>query len=679
VPKRPRSPRIPVGSSKEERERLKPRLGGHVRRDRPLGFHRAMLRGLAGAGVRRGAFSGVTKKKGSPRGGSKRRGNRPAFVRDLGKLGRRVMVKAHYHAMDAYGKEGAKLHLRYIEREGVGADGSRGVLYNRAGNTSGERFLDPIDGEQRQFRFIISPEDGHRLDLTEFTRRLMTQMEADLGRKLVWVASNHYNTDNPHTHVVVRGVDAEGKELWIPDEYLKRGMRNRASEIATEELGLRTQHDLDCQLDNELTKTRLTSVDRDILTALNGQVLHLGEYPDHPRDRARRSRMLGRLKTLGEMGLVRGLGGPNWHLKEGWHQTLKEMGQHNDIIKRMHAAVPCETSLYRIFPEDSHPSEHRRVIEGIIRRKGLHDEQRGTLFAVVETLDGHAHYVRMSRAEAKVRLEGHFIRVSQERDPWIKPADANIITIAAANRGIYTVTAHLAAIPAETVTVTEHDGSRREISAQEFVAAHVRRLRRLTYLREVKPGPHESWHVPSDLLQKLELREQTDPRSRTLIRPITAQTLEQQRRFRGPTWLDALPPVTSVSQQGLGAATAAAVVDRRRFLAGLGLDPTNRWLGYKLRELERDDHGKIIERQQGGRYVSGIRKGEKFTARVLGVPPLPSGQRVLMLVDQTGARFSLLPRKKEYAALEGRNVAVQRQQDGRLSLAPIDRGHSHDE
>jgi len=43
-------------------------------------------------------------------------------------------------------------------------------------------------------------------------------------------ASNHYNTDNYHTHVVIRGIDENGNELRIDPDYISHGMRHRAIE-----------------------------------------------------------------------------------------------------------------------------------------------------------------------------------------------------------------------------------------------------------------------------------------------------------------------------------------------------------------------------------------------------------------------------------------------------------------
>ncbi len=97
----------------------------------------------------------------------------------------------------------------------------------------------PARQDRHQFRFIVAPEDGVELaDLRDFTRGLMATMESDLGTKLEWIAVDHWDTDNPHTHVVLRGKDDQGKDLIIARAYLTDGMRLRAVELATEWLGL---------------------------------------------------------------------------------------------------------------------------------------------------------------------------------------------------------------------------------------------------------------------------------------------------------------------------------------------------------------------------------------------------------------------------------------------------------
>jgi type IV secretory pathway VirD2 relaxase len=84
--------------------------------------------------------------------------------------------------------------------------------------------------DRHHFRFIVSPEDAAEMeDLRAFTRDLVKQMERDLGTRLDWVALDHWNTDNPHIHLIVRGADDRGDTLVIHRDYISHGMRERAS------------------------------------------------------------------------------------------------------------------------------------------------------------------------------------------------------------------------------------------------------------------------------------------------------------------------------------------------------------------------------------------------------------------------------------------------------------------
>jgi hypothetical protein len=177
-----------------------------------------------------------------------RHGRGAAFVRgrSLGELGwshrqpgaRRVMVKSR--SVRAAGKNGrAAVHLRYIQRDGTSRDGERGRLYSATQDrTDGDAFLDRGKDDRHQFRVIISPEDGAELgDLSGFTRDLMSKLEGDLGTKLDWVAVNHFNTGHPHVHVIINGRDELDEDLVINGDYIAHGIRERASELMTLELG----------------------------------------------------------------------------------------------------------------------------------------------------------------------------------------------------------------------------------------------------------------------------------------------------------------------------------------------------------------------------------------------------------------------------------------------------------
>jgi hypothetical protein len=179
------------------------------------------------------------------RWGGKRRGTRIAPAPEgLGPRhnARRVIVKAHVQPLTRHGAQAAARHLRYIERDGVERDGSPGVLYGPEGPVARAVFEQPRLGELHQFRFIISPEDGRELELTDYVRRLMVRVARDLGRPIELAAVNHH--EHPHAHVVVRGVDLERSPLRILPAYIARGFRWSAQEQATELLGPRLESEI---------------------------------------------------------------------------------------------------------------------------------------------------------------------------------------------------------------------------------------------------------------------------------------------------------------------------------------------------------------------------------------------------------------------------------------------------
>jgi hypothetical protein len=53
------------------------------------------------------------------------------------------------------------------------------------------------------YRFVLSPEDAHGLDLRGLTREVMLQLERDAGSRLFWIAAEHRNTAHPHVHILL--------------------------------------------------------------------------------------------------------------------------------------------------------------------------------------------------------------------------------------------------------------------------------------------------------------------------------------------------------------------------------------------------------------------------------------------------------------------------------------------
>ena len=158
--------------------------------------------------------------------------------------------------------------------------------------------------DRHHFRLIVSPERGGDIpDMTAYVREVMRRVERDLDTKLQWIAVNHHNTDNPHAHILLRGKQADGADLVIPRQYISYGIRDRASEVATELLGERTPQEVQLAKSKEVEAERFTSLDRMIERAVdNGKIdvspsKHIGFGADDRR------LVVGRLQFLEQMDL----------------------------------------------------------------------------------------------------------------------------------------------------------------------------------------------------------------------------------------------------------------------------------------------------------------------------------------------------------------------------------------
>ena len=129
---------------------------------------------------------------------------------------RRVIVKARIvrHRGPRFTAAPLAKHLTYLKRDGVTRDGKGAALFGSGDDTvDGGAFAERCADDRHHFRFIVSPEDTAELaDVRSFTRDLLTQMEKDLGTGLDWVAVDHWNTDNPHIHILVRGKADDGRD-----------------------------------------------------------------------------------------------------------------------------------------------------------------------------------------------------------------------------------------------------------------------------------------------------------------------------------------------------------------------------------------------------------------------------------------------------------------------------------
>ncbi len=331
---------------------------------------------------------------------------RIAFSRTrLFSTSRRVVVKARIarHQGRAFRSAPMSAHLSYLKREGVTRDGEKARMFDaETDRVDDAAFADRTKDDRHHFRFIVSPEDSAEMtDLRAFTRDLARQMEADLGTKLDWVAVDHWNTDNPHVHLLVRGVDQTGQDLVISRDYISRGLRSRAEELVSIELGPKPEHDIRSALEREVGAERWTRLDAEIRMAAD-ETGYIDLRPDHTgsTDPEIRRLMVGRIQHLGKMGLAAPAGPGEWMVGLEAERSLRDLGMRGDIIKTMHRALTEKGFDRGIGDYVIDTGSAASPIIGRLVDKGLHDELTGEAYAVIDGTDGRAHHVRFRGIDA---------------------------------------------------------------------------------------------------------------------------------------------------------------------------------------------------------------------------------------------------------------------------------------
>ncbi|MFN3463988.1 MAG: DUF3363 domain-containing protein [Terricaulis sp.] len=275
----------------------------------------------------------------------------------------RVVAKLsfHKHGFGAVGGVGGgKLmaHAQYLERDGAAREGERGQFYDRERDVAEDaraQLRDWSVGDKRHFRLMLAPERGARIvgedgDLKDFTRSTMARVERDLGVKLDWVAVDHHNTDNPHVHVIVRGVRRDGAELLLPREYVSHGLREAARDVATDILGERSIADERLKLEREAQARSLNRLDRELEQELNAacevrmQELGRDQTPEFA------NALRARARELERRGLAQEVRRNVLKLQRDWLERL-EAARPLDIRRELARGRLYEPRLGRVVGE----------------------------------------------------------------------------------------------------------------------------------------------------------------------------------------------------------------------------------------------------------------------------------------------------------------------------------------
>jgi len=567
-----------------------------------------------------------------------------------GMRARRAVVKTRLVRIGTKGMPAARAHLRYIQRDGVTREGAPGELYSAEHDAAdGKAFLQRCEGDRHQFRFIVSVEDGSEYpDLKPYVRRLMTQMEADLGTRLDWVAVDHFNTAHPHTHIMLRGVDDTGQNLIIAREYISHGIRERAAELVTLDLGPRTDQEIEARLRHDIGEERLTGIDRRLIRSMDSDRL----VTSVDRDPFQQSLRAGRLQKLASMGLAANVGGGRWQLADDLENTLRTLGERGDIIRTMQRELSARNlqrpwlgrSLFGAGQTDPEP------VVGRLIARGLADEHRDRHYLLVDGVDGHAHYVDIGRGDAVAPIpEGAIVRVTA-RTLGVRDADRVVADVAAANGGRYTIDLHL-----------RHDPS----ATQAFAETHVRRLEAMRRAGTgVEREADGTWAIPADHLDRASAYEARRHRDRPVqLETLSARPLDQLRELDAATWIDrelASQSPLAIRDAGFGRDVRAAMAGRQQWLVEQQLADVdgdrirlraNAILMLQRRELLRA--GDELAGELGKPFVE-VRAGNTIEGRLRGHVDLASGRFAIV---EKSREFTLAPWRPALDRQIGRPVS----------------------
>jgi type IV secretory pathway VirD2 relaxase len=305
-----------------------------------------------------------------------------------------------------------RAHGKYIARESANAEHEKNMGFSSEGAI---HIADTLESWQKAndehlFKFILSPEFGDKMDMQQYTCDVVSALERDLGTSLEWVAIDHYNTDHPHVHLVVRGREKNGQTLRIDPEYVKHALRERGRQAATNQLGFRTESDISDTLNRQIGQDRYTDLDRMILKMAteyeHSEYLHVsydGNIPKNDRLREVRIKQIKRLTHLETRGLAERTGHMRWRISKSLETALRQMQIGNDRLKSLHQnRVTFSDPRLQIHQTDLSKTSN---VAGRLIGTGL-DEAKQKTYMLVEGVDGKVHYMYQPKQVQEARGRG---------------------------------------------------------------------------------------------------------------------------------------------------------------------------------------------------------------------------------------------------------------------------------
>jgi hypothetical protein len=532
-------------------------------------------------------------------------------------------------AAEEHGKDPTQA-IDYLSREDAAGKANYAFFDGANSNVDAKAVTQGWADDPRHFRMIVSAEDGEALgDLKPFIRELMGGLEAKLGTKLEWLAVNHHDTDNPHTHVLIRGRRPDGQELFIPSRLISSGIREQGQEIVTRVLGPRLAVDMERDRFRDISLKAPTPLDRELLAAARS-----GPF------RPARADLVARLERLERWELAtRGTDG--WRLAPGLVARLREMAEHEDIARAVAPMLQGREPQLLLGADRSAP------VTGELLHVGPTDEFGDRFVAIIETGAGELRYAKFERPQdlaVLADIQPGAIVAFEANQPALRPSDIAVARIAERTGGLYSIESHARLEPYADRRVME---------------ANVRRLENMRRLGLVERASNGEFYVGDHLSAAMAFEERLMQRAPFSAQVASYWSLGEQVDALGPTHLDRVLAGEADGPTGEGKIARDfehALQQRRLFLIEQG------WMGHhdhgpsrqalqRMAQLELSTQARALSDELGvpvlthdAHRVSGI-----YARRI----DLAQGRMALILGDR---QANLVPWRPPLERFAGRHV-----------------------
>ncbi len=419
----------------------------------------------------------------------------------------KVVLKASFiKHTDGKGIKKLKAHLSYLVRSGVGLEDSLEndkelkfqLKDKELSRKDLSKLIDSWSTDPYHFRFIISPDRASDLDLDRYTKSVVKRLSRDLETNLEYFSVAHYNTDNQHVHLVLRGLDDRGNPLVINKDYIKHGMRNACELEATLSLGKEPYSNRLKRILLEVYKPKLTLIDRRLVklsrVSKDGKLkLEIPKKGSNELSRIYFEANIKRLHFLRSINLASEDKKGRWSLKRDLEKTLYKLGRKEEIRERL-ANKLIKAKHLRICDEQIALKDR---VSGVVLDRGVDNEFNDNKYILLETDNGFNHYQVLSKYS-----EDKEVKIGQRVE--ITPDNRSIKTDQTIIRFTKNGEFNLESFSAEVSQKVEQGTWNISVSLNAYLAKYAQRLKALNDSGIISKRDNNKYLIPKDLINRVQ-------------------------------------------------------------------------------------------------------------------------------------------------------------------------------